>query len=47
MPFSYLLSGGVSTKTLTPGWSYSGVRYLEELLNQKKWAMFALIKIQL
>ena len=47
MPFSYLLSGGVSIKTLTPGWSYSGIRYLEELLNQKKWAMFAFIKIQL
>ena len=47
MPFSYLLSGGVSIKALTPGWSYSGIRYFEELLNQKKWAMFAFIKIQL
>jgi len=47
MPFSYLLSGGVSIRTLIPGWSYSGIRYFEELLNQKKWAMFAFIKIQL
>ena len=47
MPFSYLLSGGVSIRTLVPGWSYTSIRYLEELLNQKKWAMFAFIKIQL
>lgn len=47
MPFSYLLSGGVSTRSLLPGWMYRPVRAFETLLDQKKWGMFALIELQL
>ena len=47
MPFSYLLSGGFTMRSLTPGWLYNIIRYFEELLNQKKWGMFAFIRIQL
>lgn len=46
MPFSYLLSGGVSMRSLVPGWLYSMVRVLESRLDQKKWAMFALIELE-
>lgn len=47
MPFAYLLSGGVSLRSLVPGWSYGIVRRLEQLLNQKSWAMFAYIELEL
>ena len=43
MPASYVLSGGVSMRSLMPGWMYRPVRAVEQLLNQKRWAMFALI----
>jgi len=46
MPFSYLLSGGVSMRAFVPGWAYRPVRWLESKLNQKRWAMFALIKLR-
>jgi SAM-dependent methyltransferase len=46
MPFSYLLSGGVSLRALVPGWAYRPVRWAESKLNQKQWAMFALIKLK-
>jgi SAM-dependent methyltransferase len=45
MPFSYLLSGGVSLRALAPGWAYRPIRWIENKLNQKRWAMFALIKL--
>jgi SAM-dependent methyltransferase len=45
MPFSYLLSGGVSLRSLAPGWAYKAVRWIESKFNQKRWAMFALIKL--
>jgi len=47
MPFSYLLSGGVSLRSLMPGWSYSLIRQLEKMFEQKRWAMFALIELEL
>jgi SAM-dependent methyltransferase len=45
MPFSYLLSGGVSLRSLVPGWVYRPVRWFESRLNQQQWAMFAFIKL--
>lgn len=47
MPFSYLLSGGVSMRSLVPGWMYRPIRVLEQILSQKHWAMFALIELEL
>jgi SAM-dependent methyltransferase len=46
MPFSYLLSGGVSLRALAPGWIYRPVRWIESRLDQKRWAMFAFIKLK-
>jgi SAM-dependent methyltransferase len=46
MPFSYLLSGGVSLRALVPGWMYRPIRCIENKLNQERWAMFALIKLR-
>lgn len=46
MPFSYLLSGGVSMRALAPGWTYRPIRWIESQLNQNRWAMFALIKLK-
>lgn len=47
MPFSYLVSGGVSHRSLLPGWMYGFSRALERRLNQKRWAMFTLIALEL
>lgn len=46
MPFTYLLSGGVSMRNLMPGWMYHPTRALERILCQKHWAMFALIELE-
>ena len=46
MPFSYLLSGGVSLRAFAPGWTYRPIRWFENKLDQKRWAMFALIKLK-
>lgn len=46
MPFAYILSGGVSMRSLLPGWSYELVRALERILRQESWAMFALIELE-
>ena len=48
MPFCYLLSGGVSMRSLLPGWSYGGVRGLEKLLRpwNRQLGMFACIVVQ-
>jgi SAM-dependent methyltransferase len=43
MPLCYLLSGGVSLRSLMPGFMYRPVRALEGLLQERRWAMFALI----
>lgn len=47
MPFSYLLSGGVSLRFTAPGFFYPLVRYVESKFNQQRWAMFAYIEIEL
>src|SRR5579859_5879977 len=46
MPLAYLLSGGVSMRSLVPGWTYRPVRALESLLGEKHCAMFALIELE-
>jgi SAM-dependent methyltransferase len=46
MPFSYLLSGGVSLRSLLPGWIHRPIRAIEKRLSQKHWAMFALIVLE-
>lgn len=48
MPFSYLLSGGVSLRALAPGWAYHGIRRVERLLDPwLDWlALFALIVME-
>jgi len=46
MPVAYLLSGGVSMRSLMPGWMYRPIRVLEKLFGQKRWAMFALIELE-
>jgi SAM-dependent methyltransferase len=47
MPFCYLLSGGVSLRSLAPGWSYGFWRSIETLLSpwMKSLAMFAEITL--
>ncbi len=47
MPFSYLISGGVSMRSLAPGFIYKPIRKIENLFNQKNWAMFAYIEIKI
>lgn len=48
MPFCYLASGGVTTRSLMPGWSFALWRGLETALDpwKEKLAMFALILLQ-
>lgn len=46
MPFSYILSGGVSLRSLAPGFVYKPVRYMESLLPLKDTAMFACITLE-
>jgi hypothetical protein len=47
MPFRYLLSGGVSWRSLVPNWSFSLWRTIENLLQpwMRHLAMFALIAL--
>lgn len=48
MPFSYIVSGGVSLRSLSPGWSYGLWRTLEHTLRplMPRLAMFAQIVLQ-
>jgi SAM-dependent methyltransferase len=46
MPFSYILSGGVSMRSLLPGWMYQPIRILERAFLERRWAMFALIELE-
>jgi hypothetical protein len=48
MPFRYLISGGVSLRSLMPGWTFSIWRFVEDLLRpwMKTWAMFAQITLR-
>ena len=47
MPFTYLLSGGVSTRSLMPGWSFGFWLRIESLLGSQmdRWGMFAIIVV--
>ena len=47
MPFRYLISGGVSLRSLVPGWSFGGWRALENGMRPwlHHWAMFAHITL--
>ena len=46
MPFSYLLSGGVSLRALAPSWSYRLCRAIEDCFKSERWAMFAVIDLE-
>jgi SAM-dependent methyltransferase len=48
MPFCYLLSGGVSLRSLMPEFAFSAWRRLEKLLApwMERWAMFAMIVLE-
>jgi hypothetical protein len=48
MPFRYLASGGVSLRSLSPGWSFGLWRGVERLVApwMAQWAMFATIVIE-
>jgi hypothetical protein len=48
MPFRYLISGGVSMRSLMPGWTFSSWRRLEWLFQpwMKSWAMFVQIVLR-
>lgn len=46
MPFSYVMSGGVSLRFSVPHFFYPLIRYMESKLKQRNWAMFAYIEIE-
>lgn len=48
MPFRYVLSGGVSLRSLMPGWTTGIWRRVEQTFgrNIERWAMFALIVLR-
>ncbi len=46
MPISYLVSGGVSLRSLLPEFLYRPVRWVERLLPANRFAMFALIEVE-
>jgi SAM-dependent methyltransferase len=48
MPFQYLVSGGVSMRSLAPGWSYHFWRLLEATLRpwMGDWGMYAFIALR-
>ncbi len=46
MPVAYLLSGGVSLRSLLPGFMYGAIRSLERLVGEKAFSMFAMIELE-
>ena len=48
MPFRYLMSGGVSMRSLMPNWAFGFWKWVEEKAIRKKerWAMFAYIVVE-
>jgi len=46
MPLAYLLSGGVSMRSVLPGFTYSWIRWVERNGGESQWAMFALIVVK-
>jgi len=45
-PFTYLLSGGVSMKSLMPNWSFNMINAVEKLITHKYLNMFYMINVQ-
>jgi len=46
MPMSYLLSGGVSMRSIVPGFVYRAIRFLERRNLRERGVMFALIEVR-
>ena len=46
MPLRYLVSGGISLRSLAPAATFSWWRHLEKGLNEKAWAMFAFLVVE-
>lgn len=46
MPLAYLISGGVSLRTLAPAVIYPWIRAFEKLIGEPRYAMFALIVLE-
>jgi hypothetical protein len=46
MPFSYLLSGGVSMRGFLPGWAHRPVRFMESLAMEGRTGMFAELVVE-
>jgi SAM-dependent methyltransferase len=46
MPFSYLLSGGVSMIGFMPGWAYRPIRFMEGLAMEARTGMFAEVVVE-
>jgi SAM-dependent methyltransferase len=46
MPVAYLLSGGVSLKSLLPGWMYRPIRIIEQCWTETSCGMFAIIVLE-
>jgi SAM-dependent methyltransferase len=48
MPFRYLVSGGISLRSLSPGWTFGAWRGVERLLSpwMNRLGMFALIELE-
>ena len=46
MPFVYIFSGGVSLRSLCPGFTYPIIRLVERLLPRNLFSMFAFIIIE-
>jgi SAM-dependent methyltransferase len=48
MPFRYLVSGGVSLRSLTPVWTFGAWRGVERAMTpwMDRWAMFALVVVR-
>ena len=46
MPMSYLASGGVSMRSILPGFAYPAIRFLERYILHERGAMFALIEVR-
>jgi hypothetical protein len=46
MPVAFLFSGGMSLRSLFPGWMYRPVRFFEQIFKEELWAMFAMITLE-
>lgn len=46
MPFAYLASGGMSMRSLFPGWAYRLFRAIERCFDARRCGMFAMIELE-